>query len=273
MSSFVNLIDLAAEALGGRALACTDDFFASMDNLVKPGRGIFEPDGYTDRGKWMDGWESRRKRVPGHDWCASSRSARRASSAPSTSTPTTSSATTRLSRRSRRRTSRTAPPSTAPSGSSSSPRACGPGRRTSSRSTRTGHTHVRLHIYRTAASRGSRSPGRVRPTFEPPALDDATAPHVTGGEVDLAAVINGGKALACSDAFFGPMDNLLLPARATYMGSGWEDAASAPRPGTTGSSCIRLGAPGTSRSSSSTPTTSRHFPDSAAGPQDPRPAR
>ena len=69
MSTFVNLIDLAAEALGGRALACTDDFFASMDNLVKPGRGIFEPDRYTDRGKWMDGWESRRKRVPGHDFC------------------------------------------------------------------------------------------------------------------------------------------------------------------------------------------------------------
>ena len=21
------------------------------------------------QGKWMDGWETRRKRIPGHDWC------------------------------------------------------------------------------------------------------------------------------------------------------------------------------------------------------------
>src|ERR1700710_2827997 len=67
--AFTKLTDLAAERLGGRALLCSDDFFAEKENLVKPGRGIFIPDKYTDRGKWMDGWESRRKRTPGHDWC------------------------------------------------------------------------------------------------------------------------------------------------------------------------------------------------------------
>ena len=67
--SFTNLTDLAAERLGGKALLCSDDFFAEKENLLKPGRGIFIADKYTDRGKWMDGWESRRKRVPGHDWC------------------------------------------------------------------------------------------------------------------------------------------------------------------------------------------------------------
>src|SRR6185295_14471122 len=30
---------------------------------------IFIPGKFTERGKWMDGWESRRKRTPGHDWC------------------------------------------------------------------------------------------------------------------------------------------------------------------------------------------------------------
>ena len=30
---------------------------------------MFIPGKYTTRGKWMDGWESRRKRTPGHDWC------------------------------------------------------------------------------------------------------------------------------------------------------------------------------------------------------------
>ncbi len=37
--------------------------------MIQPGRAVFDPDRYTERGKWMDGWESRRKRVPGHDFC------------------------------------------------------------------------------------------------------------------------------------------------------------------------------------------------------------
>src|SRR5688572_10595909 len=66
---FTQMIDLAAERLGGKALACSDDFFAEKENLLKPGRSVFIADKYTDRGKWMDGWESRRKRSGGHDWC------------------------------------------------------------------------------------------------------------------------------------------------------------------------------------------------------------
>ena len=66
--AFAQLTDLAAERLGGKVLYATDDFFAEKENLIKPGRGIFIADKYTDRGKWMDGWESRRKRTPGHDW-------------------------------------------------------------------------------------------------------------------------------------------------------------------------------------------------------------
>src|SRR5438270_10435234 len=69
VSTPAGLIDLAAERVGGTALLANDEFFAEKENLLKLGRGIFIPDKYTDRGKWMDGWESRRKRVPGHDWC------------------------------------------------------------------------------------------------------------------------------------------------------------------------------------------------------------
>ncbi|MCB0445151.1 MAG: hypothetical protein KDC68_05765, partial [Gelidibacter sp.] len=60
--------DLASDKIGGQVLYCTDDFFAEKENLIKEGRGIFIADKYTDRGKWMDGWESRRKRTSGHDW-------------------------------------------------------------------------------------------------------------------------------------------------------------------------------------------------------------
>ena len=63
------LVDLAAERVGGKALVANDEFFAEKENLLKPGRGVFIADKYTDRGKWMDGWETRRRRTPGHDWC------------------------------------------------------------------------------------------------------------------------------------------------------------------------------------------------------------
>ena len=66
---FTELVDLASEKLGGGVLYANDDFFASKDNLLKPNAAIFIEDKYTDRGKWMDGWESRRKRTPGHDYC------------------------------------------------------------------------------------------------------------------------------------------------------------------------------------------------------------
>src|SRR5918998_2810219 len=63
------LVDLASARVGGVALIANDEFFAEKENLLKAGRGIYIPDKFTDRGKWMDGWESRRKRTPGHDWC------------------------------------------------------------------------------------------------------------------------------------------------------------------------------------------------------------
>src|SRR5436190_9545615 len=63
------LVDLASERVGGVALVANDEFFAEKENLLKPGRGIFVPDKFSDRGKWMDGWETRRRRTPGNDWC------------------------------------------------------------------------------------------------------------------------------------------------------------------------------------------------------------
>src|SRR5579863_2302210 len=66
--AFRDLLDLASENAGASVLAASDDFFAPKENLIKPADPVFIAGKYTDRGKWMDGWESRRKRVPGHDW-------------------------------------------------------------------------------------------------------------------------------------------------------------------------------------------------------------
>ena len=62
-------INLADPRLGAEALACSDDFFAPMARMLNPEPACFIPGKYDDNGKWMDGWESRRKRVAGHDWC------------------------------------------------------------------------------------------------------------------------------------------------------------------------------------------------------------
>jgi hypothetical protein len=60
--SFIDLLDLASERLGAAAIACNDEFFAAKDNLVKPSAPQWREGEYTDRGKWMDGWETRRRR-------------------------------------------------------------------------------------------------------------------------------------------------------------------------------------------------------------------
>jgi allantoicase len=66
---FLDLPDLACEDVGGAALACNDEFFAPMENLLRMHPAEWRDHEYTDRGKWMDGWETRRRREPGHDWC------------------------------------------------------------------------------------------------------------------------------------------------------------------------------------------------------------
>jgi allantoicase len=73
MSQFDELrrhhINLAQPRLGAEVVHATDDFFADKARLIDPAEPVFIPGKYDENGKWMDGWESRRKRVPGHDWC------------------------------------------------------------------------------------------------------------------------------------------------------------------------------------------------------------
>jgi len=62
------MADLISSAVGGRVVEFNDEFFAPASNLISPSDPISNTE-YTDRGKWMDGWETRRRREPGHDWC------------------------------------------------------------------------------------------------------------------------------------------------------------------------------------------------------------
>jgi allantoicase len=54
--------------LGSRVIFATDEFFATADNLLQRQDPVYDPNAYCSQGKVMDGWESRRRRTPGHDW-------------------------------------------------------------------------------------------------------------------------------------------------------------------------------------------------------------
>src|SRR5207249_2401137 len=68
MTAFTDLIDLASEQLGGAVIGANDEFFAPKEALIKTSAPEWREGEYTERGKGMDGWETRRRRSPGHDW-------------------------------------------------------------------------------------------------------------------------------------------------------------------------------------------------------------
>lgn len=66
---FEQYINLADEKLGAQAIYATDDFFADKSRLLRRAAPEWKEGVYDDNGKWMDGWESRRKRGEGYDHC------------------------------------------------------------------------------------------------------------------------------------------------------------------------------------------------------------
>ena len=240
MIDFTELIDLAAERLGGAVLAANDEFFAPKENLLKASKPTFVEDKYTDVGKWMDGWETRRRRTPGFDWCIvrlglpgiirgivvdtshfkgnypehCSLEACAADGNPDVAWLTSPRAQwieilpqSRLRGDSENRF----------------------GIRTQSRL-----THLRFNILPDGGVARLRVYGEVVPDWAK-----------LGTEVDLVAVESGGLVLASSDMFFGSRHNLIMPGRAASMSDGWETRRRR-GPGHDWV-VIKLGAPGTIR--------------------------
>ena len=213
---FTKLIDLAAERLGGKVLYATDDFFAEKENLIKPGRGIFIPDKYTDRGKWMDGWESRRKRVSGHDWCIIQLAVPGKIKGFDIDTnhflgnhPPFASVEAaylkELSTFEKLSTLNIEWTEILPK----SPLNPGSQHLFEINSDKI-WTHLKLNIYPDGGVARFRVYGEVFKLLK------------KGEIIDLAAAINGGKSLHCNDMFFSKMENLIMPGRGVNMGDGWE---------------------------------------------------
>ncbi|MEX2453603.1 MAG: allantoicase [Rhodospirillaceae bacterium] len=63
-------LNLASPILGAEAILANDEFFGAKERLIRDAAPVFHPDKYDDHGKWMDGWETRRRRDGGtHDFC------------------------------------------------------------------------------------------------------------------------------------------------------------------------------------------------------------
>jgi len=214
--AFTQLTDLAAERLGGKAIYCTDDFFAEMHNLLKPGRGIFIPDKYTDRGKWMDGWESRRKRTPGHDWCVIKLATTGVIHGVDIDTnhflgnhpPFASIEAVNI-------------PDEAGADFEKlewkeilSKVPLEPGSQHFFEiKDRGSYSHVRLHIYPDGGVARLKIYGEVVKDWN--GIDKNEL-------IDLAAALNGARPVVCNDMFFSHMSNLIMPGRGINMGDGWE---------------------------------------------------
>ena len=256
---FTDYIDLAAERLGGRVIAANDEFFAPRENLLKAAAPGWIADKYTDVGKWMDGWETRRRRTPGYDWCIVKLglpgiihgvvvdTAHFKGNYPEhceletcamhgdPDVPQLEAAKwiTLL-------------PKSPLAGDSLNPFPVAPSSRV---------THLRFKIYPDGGVARLRVHGEVAPDW--PAL------RRRGGEIDLAAVENGGWVIVCSDMFFGSRNNLILPGASKGMHDGWETRR---RRGPGHDWCIlRLGAQGKiSRVEVDTAHFKGNFPESCA---------
>jgi allantoicase len=221
---FTQLTDLAAERLGAKVLYATDDFFAEKENLIKPTRGIFITDKYTDRGKWMDGWESRRKRTPGHDWAVIQLATAGKIVGFDIDTnfflgnhpPHASIEAVYLSGPDPVKEwddiawKEILPKSHLDAGSQNFYES----------NSNEIFTHIRLHIYPDGGVARLRVYGEVFKNL--PAGQAGWDTVAADDDIDLAAAINGGKAIACNDMFFSAMGNLIMPRRGINMGDGWE---------------------------------------------------
>ena len=207
-------VDLAQPRLGAEVVYATDDFFADKARLISPAAPVFIPGKYDDNGKWMDGWESRRKRVPGHDWCVVRLGAQGIVAGFEIDTSHFTGnyppgAEIEVCR------SAEAIPGDDAGWTSVTPRLAlnGNDRAYVAVDHAEPVTHVRLHIFPDGGVARLRVWGRVDKDWS--AVDGET-------RLDLLAMGNGGRGIIANDEHFGRVENLTAPGRGVDMGDGWE---------------------------------------------------
>jgi allantoicase len=211
-------VDLADRRMGAGVVAANDETFADKENLVQPHEPVFEPHTFGHKGQVYDGWETRRRREPGADWVVVRLGAPGEISAVVVDTA---------------HFTGNFPPECelhacwAPGWPSSAeladdgvgwtplvPRSelAGDSRTVLRPSRPVRATHVRLTIHPDGGVARLRVLGAVVP--DPSRWADVG--------LDLAALVNGGRVVDCSDRFYSSADHVILPGSAASMGDGWE---------------------------------------------------
>ncbi|MGI5203550.1 allantoicase [Spirillospora sp. CA-108201] len=219
MTDFTSLPDLAVRTLGGAVIAASDESFAEKENLLNPWKPAFHPETFGPKGQLYDGWETARRRTPGHDWALirlglpgrihgividtawfrgnyPPHASVEACFADGYPAPAELEAADWLE----------IVPRTPLKGDTAHALPTTESERV--------FTHVRLRMLPDGGIARLRVHGRVVP-------DPA---HLTGLTVDLAALENGAHVLDCSDRFYSSPDNMLFPGLARTQAEGWETA-------------------------------------------------
>jgi len=209
---FHQWVRLEQPRLGTRVTFATDEFFAAKERLISSEEPVFIDGKYDDHGKWMDGWESRRKRSPGHDRCVIRLGVPGVLKGVDIDT--------------RFFTGNFPPQASIEACVSEDDVPAGGWIEILGKVDLQGDahhyldidddsewTHVRLNIYPDGGIARLRLFGLVRPDFRTLAMS-----------IDLLALENGGRAIACSDEHYGSMHNLNVAGRGVNMGDGWETA-------------------------------------------------
>lgn len=234
---------MISAALGGKVLACSDEWFAEASNLLTPTPPIRQPGKMVYSGAWYDGWETRRHNPEPFDWViirlgvASGRVVGvevdtaffSGNHAPAISVEGVFSSNDDEVLSWKGSKGKWEPVL--------SIQECGPSQRFGwklSTPTTEAFTHVRLSMYPDGGIARFRLFGHAVPVF----------PEDKNAIFDLAAAQNGGVAISCSDEHFGVISNLILPGRGKDMGDGWETSRSRGKDHVDWA-IIRLGASGT----------------------------
>ncbi len=217
-ADFRSLPDLAVRSLGGSVVWANDELFAERENLLRPERPSHDPSAFGPKGKVYDGWETRRRReagvdeaivrlgVPGTVHGVVVDTAFFTGNYP----PEVSVDGTCLGGHPGVAELQAADwqplvPRSAVRGDAENPFATDPARR---------WTHVRLRMHPDGGIARLRVHGEPLP--DPELLDL--------GALDLAALENGGRVVACSNLFYSSPNNLVSPGLARSMADGWETA-------------------------------------------------
>lgn len=205
-------INLADARLGAQAVEASDEFFAPPTRMLQPDDPQWRAGVYDAHGKWMDGWETRRRRGQGFDHCVVRLAASCTLSAVEIDTSYFTGNYPPFAAVEACRSADRPGASTIWTGLVPRSPLLGDQRNFFAIESREVWTHLRLNIFPDGGVARLRAYGTVHRDWT---AADAQA-------IDLAAALNGGRALACSDEHYGAMRNLLLPGRGTSMADGWE---------------------------------------------------